>query len=70
MNECGLGIYGLLQDLQSHYIDTTNLVNGKPLYYYKSEIELGPNNFSNAGQVILVNCNNSVISNLIIPELQ
>ena len=45
-------------------VDTANLVNGKPLYYYDSKMNLEPRNFTNAGQVILVNCKNSLISNL------
>ena len=65
MNECGLAIIGSsLEELGSHDIDTTNLVNGKPLYYYTNEVNLRPYNFTNAGQVILVNCNDSLISNL------
>jgi parallel beta-helix repeat protein len=64
MNECGLLIYGSFAEMSSHSIDTTNLVNGKPLYYYTNEISLGSDNFTNAGQVILVNCSDSLISNL------
>ncbi|NVM45815.1 MAG: right-handed parallel beta-helix repeat-containing protein [Candidatus Lokiarchaeota archaeon] len=64
MNESGLGISGNLEMFTSFTIDTTNLVNGKPIYYYVNEINLGPDNFTNAGQVILVNCNESLISNL------
>jgi len=58
MNNCGLLNY------QSNIIDITNLVNGKPLYFYFNEVNLGVNDFLNAGQVILINCNNSIISNL------
>ena len=66
MNKCGLGLYGFdLEELMTHNIDTTNLVNGKPLYYYTNEVNLEPINYTNAGQVILVNCNDSLISNLI-----
>ena len=64
MNECGLLLSGNLEMLNSLIIDTTNLVNGKPLYYYLNEINLDPNNFTNAGQVILVSCTDSLISNL------
>ena len=64
MNDCGLKISGGFEELCSHEIDTTNLVNGKPLYYYTNELNLGTNNFTNAGQVILVNCSDSLISNL------
>ena len=68
MNMGGLEIDGYwsssLEELNSYDIDTTNLVNGKPIYYYNNENNLGPNNFTNAGQIFLVNCNNSIISNL------
>jgi len=64
MNQCGLLISGDLEMLTSYIIDTTNLVNGKPLYYYLNETNLGPNNFTNAGELILVNCTDSLISNL------
>ena len=68
MNHCGLGLYGSLEEVSSYDIDTTNLVNGKPLYYYTNEVHLGPDNFTNAGQVILVNCNDSFVSNLSISD--
>ncbi|MFX0000846.1 MAG: nitrous oxide reductase family maturation protein NosD, partial [Candidatus Hermodarchaeota archaeon] len=64
MIKCGLRVYGSLATLISCDIDTTNLVNGKPLYYYTHEVYLGPSDFMNTGQFILVNCNDSVISNL------
>ena len=64
MNECGLTLFGYFEELSSHNIYATNLVNGKPLYYYLNEINLEPNNFTNAGQLILVNCTDSLISNL------
>ena len=63
MNNCGLVIEGVVT---SHHIDFTNLVNGKPLYYYSSEVNLESANFTNAGQVILADCTDSFISNLII----
>jgi parallel beta-helix repeat protein len=61
MTKGGLEVYA---NFQTHTVDTTNLVNGKPLYYYTNEVNLGPNDFLNAGQVILANCHNSLISNL------
>ena len=64
MNECGLALSGSIEDLRSYCIDTTNLVNDKPLYYYANEVNLDSSNFTNAGQVLLVNCNDSLISNL------
>ena len=68
MNHYGLGIYGSIEEISSYDIDATNLVNGKPLYYYTNEVHLGPDNFTNAGQVILVNCNDSFVSNLSISD--
>ncbi|MFX1256642.1 MAG: nitrous oxide reductase family maturation protein NosD [Promethearchaeota archaeon] len=63
MTDCGVELD--LEDTlypTSNKIDTTNTVNGKPLYYYTNETGLKPINFANAGQVILINCNDSLIS--------
>ena len=62
MNSCGISLYGSLVEMVSHIIDNTNLVNNKPVYYYVNELGLGSSNFTNAGQIILINCNNSIIS--------
>ncbi|MFX1573443.1 MAG: NosD domain-containing protein [Promethearchaeota archaeon] len=65
MNYCEIVVRGsYLLEVASHYIDDTNLVNNKPVYYYANEIGLGTNNFTNAGQIILINCSNSIISEL------
>ena len=64
MIECGVYIQGSLVETSSQNIDTTNLVNGKPLYYCTNETFLKSNNFPNAGQLILVNCNDSLIVDL------
>jgi parallel beta-helix repeat protein len=73
MNECGLTLaadrYPKSLYYASHIIDTTNVVNGKPLIYYSNELNLGPNNYENAGQLIFANCNNSLISNLNISDI-
>ena len=60
----GIGMGGTIDALLSTKIDTTNLVNGKPILYYANKIDLGPKNFTNAGQVILVNCSDSIVNNL------
>jgi len=65
----GLKIEGTVVQTTSHKIDTTNLVNGNPVYYYANEIGLGTDNFTslgNAGQVILANCSDSDVSNLVL----
>ncbi|MFW9969836.1 MAG: NosD domain-containing protein [Candidatus Odinarchaeota archaeon] len=54
----------ILEHWNSLKIDNTNLVNGKPIYYYINEKNLNVNNFSNAGQVFLINCSESNILNL------
>lgn len=58
---CGLG---LDDSSQYQYIDNTNKVNDKNLYFYTNEKNLKPNNFTNAGQIILINCNDSLISDI------
>lgn len=45
-------------------IDSNNLVNGKSLYFYVGQSNLGAINFSNAGQIILYDCNSSLITDL------
>jgi len=50
------------EELYSHTISDTNTVNDGILYYYKNEIGLTNANFTNAGQIILLNCNDSLIS--------
>ncbi|UYP45851.1 hypothetical protein NEF87_002136 [Candidatus Lokiarchaeum ossiferum] len=48
----------------SHLIPITNTVNGKPVYYYCHETGLVPQDFANAGQVILIDCADSEIADL------
>lgn len=65
LNNCGfVFLTEELAEASSHIVDTTNKVNDKIVYYYVNEIELNSYNFSNAGQIILVNCQNSTIHNL------
>ncbi len=70
---CGL-VFGYssgqttIDDFSSQSIDRSNLVNNKTLYYYFNSTHLNFDNFSNAGQVILVRCNDSLISNLQLPR--
>jgi parallel beta-helix repeat protein len=54
-----------LPHYNSHIIPVNNKVNDKPLYYYKDRNGLKIDNIL-AGELILVNCNNSNISNLTI----
>jgi parallel beta-helix repeat protein len=68
MNFCGIHLYGSLVEVASHSIDDTNLVNNKPVYYYANEIALESSNFTYAGQIILINCNNSKISGINISD--
>ena len=63
MKNCGIGVY-VPQWRSTCLVDPSNTVNEKPVYFYNNEIGLNSYNFSNAGQVQLYNCNNSLISNL------
>ncbi|TFG21583.1 MAG: hypothetical protein EU529_13215, partial [Promethearchaeota archaeon] len=60
----GMLFSGSIIELSSHNVDTSNTVNGKILYYYNHVNDLDENNFINAGQVTLISCNNSIISNI------
>lgn len=65
---CGLTLGWYLEwypdQIPNCSIDSTNLVNNKPLYFYVNKVGLVPNDFNNAGQVILINCNESRAENL------
>lgn len=49
---------------KNHFIN--NYVNNKYFYYYINKTNLGDTDFGNAGQIILKNCNNSIIQNQIL----
>lgn len=62
MVENGIFVWGVfLEHFNTHTIDTSNTVNGKPVYYWKNaiggEIPLG------AGEVILANCTGVTVEN-------
>ncbi|TET91589.1 MAG: hypothetical protein E3J35_02450 [Methanomassiliicoccales archaeon] len=50
---------GFLERWNTHTIDTSNTVNGKPVYYWRNVT--GGKVPSNAGEVILANCTNVVV---------
>jgi parallel beta-helix repeat protein len=57
----GIFISGALRHWNTHFIDTTNTVNGKPVYYWKNQT--GGTVPPGAGQVILANCTNVIVEN-------
>ncbi|UCE36802.1 MAG: right-handed parallel beta-helix repeat-containing protein [Thermoplasmata archaeon] len=62
MLQCGIHISGADPNVwNTHSIDTSNTVNGKPVFYWKNQNSgtIPPG----AGQVILANCNNVKIEN-------
>ncbi|MHA1291500.1 MAG: right-handed parallel beta-helix repeat-containing protein, partial [Promethearchaeota archaeon] len=67
MYKSGIIVSGTLSELASLDIDTSNLINNKSIYYYAEQKDLQESDFKkdgNAGQIILVNCSKSIISNL------
>jgi len=64
MKYCGIFFDWLVASMSTNYISDTNLVNGKKVYFYQNETNLWNSNFTNAGQIILVNCSDSQFSNL------
>ncbi|MFX1237804.1 MAG: NosD domain-containing protein [Promethearchaeota archaeon] len=60
----GLSLGGSIEILRTLKIDTSNKMNENPIYYYVNKKNLGPSNFTDAGQVLLINCSNSIISGL------
>ncbi len=59
----GISIWGYSLADYIQNISTTNLVNGKPLYYFLNQNNLNIDNWD-IGQLILVNCTNSTIKNV------
>ncbi|MFX1418998.1 MAG: NosD domain-containing protein [Promethearchaeota archaeon] len=53
-----------IEGMSFNFIDKTNTVNEGPIYYYINKTSLTPNDFLNAGQIVLVNCSNSIIQNI------
>ncbi|MFX0077326.1 MAG: ABC transporter substrate-binding protein, partial [Candidatus Hermodarchaeota archaeon] len=65
MYGCGIIIHKyFIHTYTSSDVDTSNLINGKPYYFYIHEEDLTPTDFSNAGQIQLYNCSDSIISGL------
>lgn len=65
MMNCGVEIQRDTFDAMISYtpIDSSNTVNTRPIYYYINETGFIADEFNNAGQVILINCNDSIVSN-------
>ncbi|MHA2404730.1 MAG: NosD domain-containing protein, partial [Candidatus Kariarchaeaceae archaeon] len=62
MNGCGIYIWGgSLANWNTHNIDTSNTVDGKPVYYWKNQTS--GKIPSGAGEVILANCINVIVEN-------
>ena len=60
--EDGIFIWGdMLEHWNTHIIDTTNTVNGKPVHYWKNQN--GGTIPPGAGQIVLANSTNVVIEN-------
>ncbi len=69
--DCGLVFYGNTWDLDSHIIYDNNTVNGKHIYYMVNQNYLNTADFSThgaPGQIVLVNCNHSLITGLNISD--
>ena len=64
MISCGISLMDRSYYFSTISIDTSNTVNGKPIYYYINERNLDTSNFTDAGQIILGNCSFSTISDL------
>jgi len=69
MAYCGIsGISDDYSELSTYSIDTSNKVNGKPVYFHLDSNNLDNVDYLNPGQIILVNCNSSNISEISISD--
>lgn len=64
MTDCGFFLHGSIDELSSQNISKSNKVNNRSVYFYKNEKKLGFANFSNGGQILLVNCSASSVAHL------
>jgi len=55
----GIIFDGIWVKMESNNISSTNLINNKPIYYFQNKVNLKSNDFNNAGQALLLNCENS-----------
>ena len=62
-SNCEIYLNYYLDQISTYNITKSNLINGKSVYFYTNKLGLTAINFSNPGQIILFNCNNSIISN-------
>ena len=62
-SNCEIYVAANIYQISMLNITKSNLINGKPVYFYTNKSGLTANNFTNPGQIILFNCNNSLISN-------
>lgn len=60
----GISLSGTYDEIANHTIDKTNSVNNKTLYYYSKKENLSFKNFSEPGQIILVDCTNSEVTDI------
>jgi len=60
----GICIGYIREEVISYNIDTSNTLNNRPIYYYANKTGLSPQNFINAGQILLANCNNTKVADL------
>jgi parallel beta-helix repeat protein len=58
--------FGISESSFNHDINTSNLVNGKPIYFFKnqSDLVINPHSFSSVGYLALINCTNITVENL------
>ncbi len=61
---CGIIVGWVREETISYKIDTSNTLNDRPIYYYANKTNLSSTNFVDAGQILLANCNDSIISDL------
>jgi parallel beta-helix repeat protein len=62
----GPPMYIWIPDSHMNFIDTSNLVNGKPVYYFYrcKDLVINPENYPEIGYLGLVECNNVTVENL------
>ena len=64
LEDSGITIGWIREEVISYNIDTSNTLNNKPIYYYAKQTNLSSLNFINSGQILLAYCNDSKVADL------
>lgn len=65
MEGSGLALWpSSIETMSTIHIDTTNLVNSKPVFYLINNTDVSPHSLKDAGQIFLINCTSILVKDV------